>query len=617
MAMIPTPTTPGMGSEEALYRGAALAQLRILKQQMQLGKLFIGNRKIKLDNGVEILCNIAGRHESVRVVLPDTVPAVSTKVADAVTHGFAMHPRTDQYPDGADFSSPLDGGGYQPLDYDTATSVMFPAYDDDHGTMLLYQNNTAWRAKIQIPENYGILSWVSKDKTVTWRGWPAITLAPGRTTSVEGVTSLDAQTSYNTYYTPLAPYLYVNGRKFPTPGKVRGAAMPTTGTVLVSTVNYTQYDIAGFSDNTINPDGQNWLYDNGLALLPEANRPGNAGNYYDELYIKAASGTAYLVNGRVRYPFDGATNQSGDALNGWLRIGHKISPVTNLPVWFDAEGKRAVSEEGEWWWEYQPIALVDGEYPAVTLPDGSIARPQGSFTSGFTVRTGSANTFTLQTSPAYRQFTPAANAWLKCFMINAHAMMTHSCNDVTTVQTTYISKYKRVPHLLEKRPDPTDQHIEVVNTWYDTDAKRTYFQLSAVGFKGTLPADWVSNLKLVSIPATCKSTCNTVSLTETVTDSCGFAGTITVTANDCVPGGRWVADPWVYYGYPCGCVDVRVYGWNYTITTDTVRTTYYVFYCSEAWCPGTQSTCPPDPYDYFGWGGCGFLEKKLVENWVC
>ena len=78
--MVPTPTNHGMGHEEALYRGIALAQLRILKQQMQLGGLFIGNRRVKLDNGVDIVCSICFNREDIVVsVPPDTLVGTKNK----------------------------------------------------------------------------------------------------------------------------------------------------------------------------------------------------------------------------------------------------------------------------------------------------------------------------------------------------------------------------------------------------------------------------------------------------------------------------------------------------------------------------------------------------------
>lgn len=70
MGLLPTVSTPGMGYQEALYRGFALAQLSILRQQMKLGGLKTGNRVLRLDGGVEIKCSICFNQETVNIYVP-------------------------------------------------------------------------------------------------------------------------------------------------------------------------------------------------------------------------------------------------------------------------------------------------------------------------------------------------------------------------------------------------------------------------------------------------------------------------------------------------------------------------------------------------------------------
>lgn len=69
--MVPTVSLPkGMSQEEALFRGAALAQLNILKQQMELGKLTVGSRTVRLGNGVVVTCSICFNKHDMSVFVP-------------------------------------------------------------------------------------------------------------------------------------------------------------------------------------------------------------------------------------------------------------------------------------------------------------------------------------------------------------------------------------------------------------------------------------------------------------------------------------------------------------------------------------------------------------------
>lgn len=72
-----------------LYRGPALAQLRILKQEMQLGGLKIGTRTVNLGNGVTCFCKICFNIEEVYIHVP-VKPDESTV---SIT-GIILHPRS-------------------------------------------------------------------------------------------------------------------------------------------------------------------------------------------------------------------------------------------------------------------------------------------------------------------------------------------------------------------------------------------------------------------------------------------------------------------------------------------------------------------------------------------
>jgi hypothetical protein len=77
--MVPTISRPGMGEREAPYTGFAKSQLAILRRQMELGGLKIGERRIRLDDGAEVLCSINYNYESVSIKV--LAPALTEQLA--------------------------------------------------------------------------------------------------------------------------------------------------------------------------------------------------------------------------------------------------------------------------------------------------------------------------------------------------------------------------------------------------------------------------------------------------------------------------------------------------------------------------------------------------------
>jgi len=89
--MIPTPTTPkGLSKDEAMYRGAALGQLAILRNQLNLGGLKEGTRSVDLGNGVVVTCRISYNKEDIFVYVP-TAEVPQEVVKDAVYGAFVFH----------------------------------------------------------------------------------------------------------------------------------------------------------------------------------------------------------------------------------------------------------------------------------------------------------------------------------------------------------------------------------------------------------------------------------------------------------------------------------------------------------------------------------------------
>ena len=113
--MATTPTMPGAGYEENLYRGQAMAQLRILKQQMAIGGLKIGSRRVDLGNGVTCFCNICFNKEDVYVMVP-RVGGGEEVTTESFT-GIIIHPRS---------------GGIEPFQYTEYVSTDFGSIAEIH-----------------------------------------------------------------------------------------------------------------------------------------------------------------------------------------------------------------------------------------------------------------------------------------------------------------------------------------------------------------------------------------------------------------------------------------------------------------------------------------------------
>ena len=74
--MIPTPTLPGAGYYENLYRGRGLSELAILRQQMRLGGLKCAERIVDVGGGVTIKAMISYNDERVYVRVPNKSSSV-------------------------------------------------------------------------------------------------------------------------------------------------------------------------------------------------------------------------------------------------------------------------------------------------------------------------------------------------------------------------------------------------------------------------------------------------------------------------------------------------------------------------------------------------------------
>lgn len=255
---VTTPTMPGMTYEQSLYRGPALAQLRILKQQMQLGGLVEGERTIRINDDVEIYCRICFNDERVYVrVKPKDefilIPSgfISTPRLFGLNDGYALvnGTLTDQ------------GSGMQdyPLDDATSTSQALSVEHPDAGHL------------DRTRQVYGNIDWIgwpsgaTPPPVLTWKGPSGRTIPCDISTLIPGYTTGDISFDELSppYYTCFGSSVYRDGAIFatvPVTGdvgpKVLGCALTRSG-VLVCVVNNHYSGQAGFFEEV-------WKYTGGV-----------------------------------------------------------------------------------------------------------------------------------------------------------------------------------------------------------------------------------------------------------------------------------------------------------------------------------------------------------------
>lgn len=431
---------------------------------------------------------------------------------------FATHPRSSHYTDGINYKQ-INEQTKRYAELDNNNSV-FPLIDNDFGTLTItVDENKNIDSVIPESDNYGINHWVNEDTIAGWRGWPAVAIGCSRSVNIPGLTEIDVATAYDTYYTPLSGKLYFEGISNPTPGKVRGAAVSAFGLVIITTVNYTQYDIAGAGDNMVNPDGIDWLYDNNATEIPEELKPGKVGGYYDELYVLATEGLFYSVNGRKRSPLTGVTNQTGQSVSGWLRIGHIVSQIPNLPVWLDPTGLSGRGNDIELSWSYaaDPSNETAGIFTSYITP----ITESGSHTK--TIIPGIGTT-------GYRR--NCETTWVVGRMLTKNGNFYINSTDYSTLSDIPDeSTFEDVVVKMELRPTPTDQYIgKVLNI--DIDSGIFRFVLTFYNYKSgpftwtTSQGSFVGDVTGSNITLDAWDTCGMITIT--VTDLCGVTASINV-----------------------------------------------------------------------------------------
>jgi hypothetical protein len=227
----PTPTMPGAGYDELLYCGAAMAQLRILRQQMALapnGGLREGTRgPISLDNGVTCFCRISFLREEAFIHFPEAADLAGSS-------GIIFHPRSGAIQDMAYTEEVYDttlgtytitanglgvAGGWENGKTLFNTEYLFPLVDEDNASFLVNKVNGAISGSFSGAKgNYGNLYYRGSysNNVISWRGSPTRHFRLSSAINIPGLSLHETSVAHDSgdtpEYTTFGTKLYKNGR---------------------------------------------------------------------------------------------------------------------------------------------------------------------------------------------------------------------------------------------------------------------------------------------------------------------------------------------------------------------------------------------------------------------
>lgn len=382
---VKTPVMPGAGFDELMYRGPAVAQLAILRQQLAIKGLRCGVRgPIELAPGVTCRCVIDYKWEAVYVTVPPQPEQLVycrgflTHARNGIVRGF-LFPGTDSA------RTPTYGLAHTGIGYTLTDSGLvddgdpigaqegnpFPVIDDDNKTFRFSEKKESpdtWQVAGPVSCNYGNVDWkgpVNPDnpdnrKILTYRGNPSRYWPVGRFTMIPGLSKIDhtiesSEGDYS-YTTVFSEYVYEHGTiKAVMPplyapmnsgiqrAQVLGAAYRQSDGKLICVVKtcYNTYPRAKSVGEMVNTwqvrtaSGilyRNWMEDRTGA---EAQVTQLGGGY--QLFEEVDPGRGYFIEVLIKQP--------GDVVEGWKRL-LRIPVGANMPncnFFFSQDGTKACS----------------------------------------------------------------------------------------------------------------------------------------------------------------------------------------------------------------------------------------------------------------------------------
>jgi len=326
MSALPTPILRNAGHEENLYRGRAMAELRILKQQMNIVGLKLGSRKVDFGNGVTCFCNICFGIEEAFVYLP------KGSEEEIYRGSFVCLPRSGNrvlvgYNDGSvtRYYEKIDSAGFAadgtPISIPPAYAYAYPRQDNSIASVFLTGSDMSWTAQRQQAWSGGNIDWIGQASnptqldqvpTLTWLGPPSRYFP--QVSLPEGIN--------------LGPNIYENG--------TIKATLPLSGYVSYYEQQAIPYFVLGAAQTT-DQNGQKWL----SVVCRE---------YYLEYLGEVVS--VYANMAVMVKPYSSTSNAWYSEQNtaGWQRIyDDRIShdgTTLSVPVFFNSAGTIAKTIQG-------------------------------------------------------------------------------------------------------------------------------------------------------------------------------------------------------------------------------------------------------------------------------
>jgi hypothetical protein len=660
-----------MTAEQAAYRGAAMTQLAILRQQMKLGGLVIGNRIVELAGGVWVEASICYNHESVKVYLPEVITEnkIMYPRRTIVISGVALHPRsgdvhnipyTEYVYDSIAGTQPVTrsiygvrGGwenGVTPLD----TDYIYPLVDEDNATFVV----TSESAEDQYIEgsfvgtngNYGNLYWDNgavydtETKTwdkpyvvLSWRGTPTRHFSLPNNIDIPGFSMFETSTpgliEDTPVYTAFGTKLYKGGEvladaprwSWPYNGSgvgnkclILGAMQGDDGLFIV-----TQNDHYNAPKNV-------WIYSDG------ERREGDTETYLATVSDILPPVTIVFTRELTKPGFFLGLWKSGGKVDGWTLVSEMPYRRTGLPWFGNMSGTEFVCSNGD-------KLSTDGTYVAISDTAGTYSE-----TGPYSVLEVGVNEIPAGTK-IYNVDQLAFTASYAGTAIHEYLLnQIQKAIVITTVNSYTNNVFPKAVQIIQNDDadiviSSSDNIFGHITIGAHNEAQDGY----AVGTQFSVDLYWTLNCPDIdiewNIPGTTVTKVNASGSVVAVTSSSGICGgvvEISVTSgpfsgieHDIFPNGKWVvensgtltANPTPdcpFYGWSpsalisCGGGSAFAYGgiWNSAWSCadqPALNIGDPVIYSADT----TTGACYPA--GHFGWGSNNFPTYWIKFSWVC
>ena len=214
MTIEQTPILRDADAEKNAYRGFAMAQMRILKDYMNVSGLNSYSRVVTLANGVVITCQKSFNREDIFISVP-TVDVFTDVIESEVFVGFIFNPRVFGRNDGYRvIAGELCEYGDGDLEY--------PLQDDDKLSASI-DPGADKLVVVRTPQEYGNVDWIGVNTSteagknnapvLTWKGPTGRSIQFDFSKHISGLTSSDVKFSDDSpdYYTCFGPNVYSGG----------------------------------------------------------------------------------------------------------------------------------------------------------------------------------------------------------------------------------------------------------------------------------------------------------------------------------------------------------------------------------------------------------------------